>query len=85
MEDRGWGLAATSELLELKILAIVDEASFLRRNRAISRGKRKGFLPHTHTRARGENLVCARHREQISNVSARFTVKYRILSPAIRL
>lgn len=43
------GLAATSELLELKILAIVDEASFLRRNRAISRGKRKGFLPHTYT------------------------------------
>lgn len=77
------GLAATSELLELKILvaADADHPFFRVVSTRLARKVERFFTPHT----RGENLVCARRREQISNVSARFTVKYRILSPAIRL
>lgn len=75
-----WGW---SELFELKIWfssATADRFFTSRLPFRISRGNKRFFTIHS----REENLVCSRHCEQISNVSLRFTVKYRGLSPPIR-
>lgn len=69
------GLAATSSRIK--------NLSFSSRSADLFLEDRARLLSETAERffTRGQNLVCTRHRQQISNVSARFTVKYRLLSP----